>query len=357
MKKDYFVLFGNCVPVKGHSRSIICDLFRNKHYYIPNEIYDILTLCYEFAIEEILDSISIDNREIFLEYIEYFIESNLGVYTNDPLSFPQMSKDFEYPSIISTAIIEINFNFSDCIKEYSSLIEELSNMNCKLLELRFRDVIDYEKVVQIAELTKNTRINSVCIILPFNSEIVKCVDELILNYKRVHEIIFYKSPKEDSTMIENVLVRYSIKESILPSCCGEVNKNNFVTNIPHFAEANNFNSCLNKKIAVDYYGNYKNCPSMTNSYGTIFETNVGDVVQLDSFKDLWHIKKDNIKVCQDCEYRYICMDCRAFLEGEDVYDSKPIKCGYDPYTTEWADWKTDEKKHKAMQFYEMKSLV
>lgn len=36
-----------------------------------------------------------------------------------------------------------------------------------------------------------------------------------------------------------------------------------------------------------------------------------------------------------------------------LYDilSKPLKCGYNPYTGEWSDWSTNPLKQKAIEFY------
>jgi hypothetical protein len=48
------------------------------------------------------------------------------------------------------------------------------------------------------------------------------------------------------------------------------------------------------------------------------------------------VRKDDIEVCKDCEFRYICTDCRIFKnDSNDIY-SKPKKCNYDPYTNTWA---------------------
>ena len=52
------------------------------------------------------------------------------------------------------------------------------------------------------------------------------------------------------------------------------------------------------------------------------------------YKKLWFIKKDDIEICKDCEFRYNCTDCRAFTIENNVY-SKPLKCNYNPYTNEW----------------------
>ena len=51
-------------------------------------------------------------------------------------------------------------------------------------------------------------------------------------------------------------------------------------------------------------------------------------------------------VCQDCEYRYVCFDCRPISEAvagrNSNYLSSPYpRCTYNPYTGEWGSgiWK------------------
>lgn len=48
------------------------------------------------------------------------------------------------------------------------------------------------------------------------------------------------------------------------------------------------------------------------------------------------LSKDYIEVCKDCEYRYMCNDCRPDANGAS-YHAKPWFCSYDPYTGEWKD--------------------
>ena len=45
-------------------------------------------------------------------------------------------------------------------------------------------------------------------------------------------------------------------------------------------------------------------------------------------------------VCQDCEYRYVCFDCRPLSEGyakgqSDYLHAPYPRCSYNPYTGEW----------------------
>jgi radical SAM protein with 4Fe4S-binding SPASM domain len=58
-------------------------------------------------------------------------------------------------------------------------------------------------------------------------------------------------------------------------------------------------------------------------------------IEVPDFKKYWSITKDQINVCKDCEFRYICTDCRAYTTNIDNDYSKPLKCSYDPYKGKW----------------------
>jgi len=83
---------------------------------------------------------------------------------------------------------------------------------------------------------------------------------------------------------------------------------------------------------------------MEKSFGNISSISLKEIISNENFSRLWTINKDEIKVCQDCEFRYVCTDCRAYIENkEDIY-SKPLKCGYNPYTCEWSEWSENKLK-------------
>jgi len=95
------------------------------------------------------------------------------------------------------------------------------------------------------------------------------------------------------------------------------------------------NSCLNRTVSIDTKGNIKNCPSMTENFGNIRDTTLMEALEKPGFKKYWNITKDQIDVCKDCEYRYICTDCRAYTKDANSHFIKPAKCLYNPYTGEW----------------------
>lgn len=71
-----------------------------------------------------------------------------------------------------------------------------------------------------------------------------------------------------------------------------------------------------------------NCPHMTEVFGNIINDRIKPIVHSKHFQKLWSLSKDKIKVYQDCEFRYMCSDCRAFLNN---INDKPKKCKYLPY--------------------------
>ena len=96
---------------------------------------------------------------------------------------------------------------------------------------------------------------------------------------------------------------------------------------------------------------------MRQSYGNIQDTSLQKALDHPDFKKYWNITKDQVAVCQDCEFRYICTDCRAYLDDpEDTY-SKPLKCGYNPYSATWEEWSTNPLKQKAIDFYGMLDVL
>jgi len=153
----------------------------------------------------------------------------------------------------------------------------------------------------------------------------------------LNQICVHSSPKESIVELDNNSL-YSIvyiKDFILDSShCGNINPGYFNSNISLFTENNNFNSCLNKKIGIDFTGNIKNCPTMNRSFGNIKTDSIKDFIFDEKFQALWKIKKDDIQICKYCEFRYICTDCRAFHEEADFL-LKPKKCTYNPYSCEW----------------------
>jgi SPASM domain peptide maturase of grasp-with-spasm system len=153
---------------------------------------------------------------------------------------------------------------------------------------------------------------------------------------RLLKIILHSAPKDEVVIISSsIQVIYTVQKNSSSDHCGFISPAYFVVDMDTFTEGVNHNSCLNRKISIDINGNIKNCPSLNTNFGEIMNTKLIDVIKNQEFNKLWAITKDQINVCKDCEFRYICTDCRAFIEDKNNINSKPLKCNYDPYTATW----------------------
>ena len=96
---------------------------------------------------------------------------------------------------------------------------------------------------------------------------------------------------------------------------------------------------------------------MQNGFGSVNDTQLKYVVTDKDFTSIWSITKDQISVCKDCEFRHICTDCRVYKENPNDEFSKPLKCGYSPYTNEWEDWSINPLKKEAISYYKLKAVT
>jgi SPASM domain peptide maturase of grasp-with-spasm system len=186
---------------------------------------------------------------------------------------------------------------------------------------------------------------------------IASLNHIVSNYPYVSHIYVYSSPKIDIINFSNpsenhfplvlghiYFIDYDFNDG---ACCGIINQDYLDYSSIHLHnKLHTRNGCLDRKISVDRFWNIKNCPSMKNSYGKVGEISIREVITKDSFKSFGFINKDSISICKMCEFRYNCTDCRAFITDESDIYSKPLKCGYNPYTCTWEDWSLNPLKHK-----------
>lgn len=349
----YFTFPNNVQIVKGAKRSIILDLQKNEIHFLKQEWSNILvnSKCYtksDFKInfgEEIYQFLFDNDLIIVLPDI-----STCNLFLSDDFSW-------DYPSIISNSIIEI-IDFNHYFNIEDQLIELMELYNCKHFEIRILHIIPFSEFNRLIRYLNKFTNCSFYIIVSNGIENQNKVEllECIKQSGNVKICNFYNSEKNEEVMLESSIIRF-LKYRNNKLCCGSVGYFNFRISYPLFTESQHHNTCLNRKIAIDAAGNIKNCPSMKESFGNIKDTSLAVAINKPGFKKYWNIKKEEITKCKDCEFRHICTDCRAYLENPEDSFSAPLKCGYDPYTSEWEEWSNNALKQKAIDYYKMREIL
>lgn len=362
----YFRTYENCIVTSGYRTSLISDLQFGTSEFIPNSMAEIIrSLNEDLPIQQLLEEFDNDERIIIQEYIQFLETKNFGQYCDDHdiVSFSKLEKKFYSPEEVSNIIIEsgqepfVNLNYF--------LLQD-NFVFCKNLCLVFYESLKIEDFYQLKILIENSSFNNLEIIVKYSDFVNdEFISKIGFEFSKLTKLHFHSAPLNKEILWEGmnlVDVIFSIKEIKNFKSCGIVKSSDFGVNIQKFTEAINHNSCLHKKISIDSEGNIKNCPSMPQSFGNIKDMTLEEVLHHKDFKKYWNLTKDKIEVCKDCEFRYICTDCRAYTErthedkeGLDI--SKPLKCGYDPYTGEWEEWSTNPLKEKAIKYYGMQELV
>ncbi|WP_028873119.1 grasp-with-spasm system SPASM domain peptide maturase [Psychroserpens burtonensis] len=353
------ILFSDCIPVKGVNRSIICDTQNNKYYFIPNGLYDILKTYYGETIDFVKKEFNNEYDEIIDEYFVFLSSKKLIFFNSSPDLFPKINLKWNSPSLVTNMIID----YDDIQHDFEDIIQQLEDLKCSYIQLRFFKKTNLNFISNLIQIVndKKARVISIDFILPYDDSFSKKeLDELLNENPRIHAIIIFNAPKEksyDAIWKKMGYLMFVKKNIINEKHCGILNTEYFYSNIKLFSESQQHNTCLNRKISIDKNGNIKNCPSMPQSFGNVKETTLLEALEHKDFKKYWNITKDQIDVCKDCEFRHICTDCRAYKENSEDDYSKPLKCGYSPYTNEWKEWSTNPLKQKAIEYYGMQDLV
>ncbi|MDQ1857093.1 grasp-with-spasm system SPASM domain peptide maturase [Chryseobacterium sp. WLY505] len=359
----FLKLFDSVKITRGAKNAIILDASTRFLQLIPIAFFDLLSNEYQnyAVLKKQLDN---DSLEALEEYLNFIIDNKLGVILNTKkeLSTFQNTSEFkEPPSFVDYLILDINN--SDVLDDV--LLQQICDLRIKYLQIRFSELElnDTIKVIRKLSLLNDSSINEVSLVANYDLQLVTFIKEnyYSISNKFLH-FILHSSDEQDFQTLDHVHLSIIKNKITIPLSCGLIDLKNINLNRNFYLEAKQHNTCLNKKISIDEKGNIKNCPSMPQSFGNIKDTTLENALNHSQFKKYWNLTKDSIDVCKDCEFRYICTDCRAYTEqtsvdkeGLDI--SKPLKCGYNPYTGEWEEWSTNPLKQKAIEHYRMRNFV
>lgn len=367
LKNKYLIIPADCITVRGATRSAIYDLTRKEIILISTLYFDLLTKIENLKVQEILNTINnSDKKNKIFEFLDYLIQYEIVIFVDDISQFPKLEMKWEHPSKIQNAIID----FDKKIHDFEKAIIELSLLGCQFIQFRFfSNLLDLRKINLLIKHCYNKSIEGIEVILKHDSKIsdndyIEFVEENpLISSLTIHSSVSnrmltvdfkYKGESEIEIKREIQFINNKIESNLH---CGVISQAYLnVPSVSNVMESMLYNGCLNRKIAIDIDGNIKNCPTMLESFGNIELTSLLSVYEDTTLKNKWNIKKDLINICKECEFRYVCSDCRALIEDpKDIY-SKPLKCGYNPYTAEWSEWRTQVEKQNAISHYNLKVL-
>lgn len=330
--KEVFKLFANCIPVYGHTRSIIYDLQRNNYEFIPNGLYEILQMFDGKSIDDVKknfefhDYLTIDEYFKFLEQKEYIFYCDESEVT----FFPSLDNNWYSSSIVLNAIIDIS---KMDINQIDYIFKNLENLGCKyyLLKIQIYKSIDFW--IQFQSISHKYRIFNIEIYSEYyDSYQSDFFFDFVNKFVLLNKFVLFNAPSFLSKDLSHQKVFFfheNFKENQI-----EISDTNFNIELSYFIESLNFNSYFNQKIYINSDGYICNMINTNIILGNIFSDAIRSIVISEKFQKLWNSKKDATLICKDCEFRYMCHDSRIpIAKGDEWIHTE--ECPYNPYIGKW----------------------
>lgn len=364
----YLHLHADCIPVKGACRSAICDLTRQELIFFPTDYYQVLEYLTSDKIGPLLAALSCpEEKQLVTDFIRFLDQHELITFLEDPALFPPLAEAWDLPALIQNAIVDVDARHHD----FGRLFGELDELGCQYVQIRcFSNLLQPQDLHRILTGARHKSIQGVELLLRHDPAIPdEAYIHLVEEQPLLSDLTIHSAPEARTLLVDygcdEVSGRYIRKQIRLVTQaisshlhCGVLSiKNLNAPTVHNFFETKRHNGCLNRKVSVDAAGQIKNCPSMAQSYGNIGDTRLLEAIVKPGFQDKWHITKDQIDTCRDCELRYVCSDCRAYVDNPQDPYSKPLKCGYNPYTATWEEWSQHPLKQRAVQYYGLEKVV
>lgn len=338
----HFALHANCIPVRGASESLICDLGRGECLPIENGLLDILehNACSSMTVGELMAFYNHKCDAGIAALFSYLEGRGYGFFTDMPECFPPMSLQWDSPYPLTNAVLEVqDWELA------GAALSDLVGIGCQSIALIFSESIPLHIIEQefIAKI-KHSQTSCVSVYVPYNKEFsAECVREFLVRNQIVGKLVFIgDNGFKDSNIVGALPTLFQSRVQFVSSNRLNLNNyieiyinKNFVINTVSFSEAQRHNLALNRRVCIDGRGRIKNDLSHRASFGQLGRDVLVEVVRSGAFQQKWGLSKDMVAVCCDCQYRYMCVDF-ADIEHDGARWRRVSPCRFDPYTNSWS---------------------
>lgn len=296
----YLNIFSFCKVIEGKENAIICDFQKKNIKYVPSSMVEVIKMLTTLPYAEVENTFS-DQKYIFESYVNLLLVEKFAFFSDLRDEFTPISDTWESPQVINNAIIEYQFeNYN-----ITHLIEQLDDLNCQFLEIRFLDC-GKEKLASIEEILQycdDLVLRSIKIYIPYISQKVSLqIYHRLKKFKKLEAMVFYGSDRTKANYaLQNILFTKKDMEYIRKK---NFDDTDLIIDFEYYRESLQYNPYYNKKIGIDYLGNVKNCLKNEAVFGNVNKNNIIQILKETDIKELWHVSHDMILGLKDDELRY-----------------------------------------------------
>lgn len=326
---DYFLLHAECVPVRGASRSVICDLGKGQLRYVPHLLHEVLECARLLPLDKLKAHFEHAYDEGIDTWFAWLEKEQLGFWTHSPEAWPPIELDSEYQGGILHAVLEWR---ADSPWRLASAIRELVENQCAHLSLWLPESTRLTDISIMLDEVLSSRLQRIEIFVPYRIDWSSGdIAAFLQRHVRVQHFAFFDAPFADMLFAENGVLRgraYFFTENY-PDLRAP-RRPVFWVDKKAFARAQTKNLALYKTVSIAPDGTVRNHPTHRAVFGQFPKDNLSEIVARADFQAVWSRHNDLIEKCRSCEHRWICCDTSDF-DLEVTGWKKTQDCGYDPF--------------------------
>lgn len=326
-------VFSTCRIVYGFTRGAVYDLTRNKYYLVPIEFCDFLRRVDGMKLS---DFNKLKENSQLGEYIDFVKKKEILFFVNetDSSCFSDLHFEHDSPSAAHTVVIEMNDTIPFDLPAFLIKTDKIGLENAVFFTTNTLPILYIQNILQSFQRTRFQQIEIIC---RYDTGIEPAsYFPLFHSAPRLRKLSLHSAPKDHIYHAGGESARlFTFSESLARYPEPLVDYGYFKINVPFFTEAMLANPFYNQKIFIDATGRLKNAPYSKENFGFVDEIDVEEEIKQDRFRVLWQTRKDNIDVCKDCEFRYMCMDSRIPCVGREGRLYHETDCNYNPYICKW----------------------
>lgn len=325
------MLFAHVQWVSGSTRSLLYDLQQQRGLSLPpaySDMMELLELHRGTRLNELLARLDEVAQGRLVGLVQFLIDRDMLFCTQTPERFPRLSLRYRHPSVIQSALLDVDEQ-SD--HDLPTLTAALESLGCERLVVRLKRSQPLRWLETLLAGLKEGRGMSLELFLELASPdevptlLALCAREpriaTIHAMNALQEGVVHRAPSGyGSVLLHSTALDLTACEAPTPA--------DHVISQSLFAESQGFNTFTHRKVCISARGELRNTVGEAPVFGDLHHDSLQEIVKTPAFQAAWTLHKGMIRECRDCERRHMCVDPRLpqRTEAGDFAHERP--CAY-----------------------------
>lgn len=307
---------------KGYSRSILIDLYTANYWHIHNDFANLLENHPTIQISALPQHLPYQTDADIKQFINLLLSEDLGSLSPIPLQpKPLLFENQSNTAIVHTISVETNQKMP--ILAVETINECFGDFENGTLEFHCQTAINLYAVL---ELYSTSTAKNIHLFIHYNDTTSYDFNQLCKFAPKLKKVTIFEAPREKTDKKRNCTLTY-----LTPLSDQIHQKYSLLHQQPVIQTWQTNHNYFYKRVHITHRGDVKNAFESKYRMGNVLTEHLTNIIQKKEFQALWHISKNQIDVCNDCEFRAICIDRRVPKKRANGTWFAKEECAYNPY--------------------------